>query len=153
MLSLNKSQFLISRDENINWKSHIDEMSSNIWNDVGVLNRLKNVLCEAIRIILYNSTLISFKYYWILICGNQCSRNVKLFLKKRYYQYSVSNYNANSVVPFKIYNLLKTIDDIEDISWNSNINMKMCFHLNSLKNTRAICIYWKTPKLFYFETK
>ncbi len=53
-------------NENLSWKPHCDKISNNISKSIGVLNRLKHFLPEKIRIMLYDSMIVSHMNYCIL---------------------------------------------------------------------------------------
>ncbi len=61
-------------NENLNWKSHCDKIANNISKVVGVINRLKHFLPETIRILLYNSKIVSLINYCILAWGYEYSK-------------------------------------------------------------------------------
>ncbi len=42
-------------NENLSWKSHVDKIANSILKTTGILNRLKHLLPQKIKIPLYNS--------------------------------------------------------------------------------------------------
>ncbi len=102
-------------NENLNWKSHCDKIANNISRAVGVLNRLKHFLPEPIRILLYNSMIVSHINYCILVWGGYEYLRIFKLQKKDIRIISISKYNAHSGPLFKHLNLLQ----IEDI-WRLN---------------------------------
>ena len=53
--------------QNMKWKSHIDSISSKIGKSIGVLNRLKHCLPTSIKVLIYNSLILSRINYRILL--------------------------------------------------------------------------------------
>ena len=64
--------------QNTIWKSHIDSISSKIGKSIGVLNRLKHCLPTSIKVLIYNSLILSRINYGILLWGYQSERIFKL---------------------------------------------------------------------------
>ena len=95
--------------QNMNWKSHIDSISSKIGKSIGVLNRLKHCLPISIKVFMYNSLILSRINYGILLWGYQCERILKL-QKKALRIISSKKYNAHTEPIFKSLNLLKVSD-------------------------------------------
>ncbi len=61
-------------NENLSWKNHCDKTSNNISKSVGVLNRLKYFIPKDIRIMLYNSMIVSHMNYCILAWSYKFNR-------------------------------------------------------------------------------
>ncbi len=97
-------------NENLSWKSHCDKISNSISKSLGILNALKHILLEEIKVMLYNSMIASHINYCILAWGYEFKRITKL-QKKAMRIISVSKYNAHTCPIFKRLKLLK----IEDI--------------------------------------
>ncbi len=53
-------------DFNLSWKSHYDKISYSISKSIGILNRLKRLLPQELKIMLYNSMIVSHINYCIL---------------------------------------------------------------------------------------
>ncbi len=52
-------QFLgLTLDSNLNWKKHSDNVTNTCSRIIGILNRLKHMLPQRIKIILYNALLL-----------------------------------------------------------------------------------------------
>ncbi len=64
-------------NENLSWKNHCDKISNNISKLVGVLNRMKYIIPKDIRIMLYNSMIVSHMNC-ILAWGYEFNRIAKL---------------------------------------------------------------------------
>ena len=70
-------------DENLSWQTHIDNLSGKISKNTGVMNRLKFFLPSTILLNLYNSFVLSYLNYCILIWGGATSKCNKLFLLQK----------------------------------------------------------------------
>jgi hypothetical protein len=68
----------LTLDENLNWKVHIDKISNKISKSIGILNKLKHFIPIKIKILIYNSLILSYLNYCILAWGYQCNRLIKL---------------------------------------------------------------------------
>ncbi len=65
-------------NENLSWKSHCDKISNSISKSIGILNRLKRLLPQELKIMLYNSMIVSHINYCILAWGYEHNRISKL---------------------------------------------------------------------------
>ena len=65
-------------NEQLNWKSHIDNLSVKCCRILGILNRLKRILPLNIKIILHNSLMLPHLNYGITLWGFKCERILKL---------------------------------------------------------------------------
>ncbi len=61
-------------NEHLSWKSHADKIANSISKTTGIMNRLKHLLLQKIKITLYNSMIVSHVNYCILEWGYECSR-------------------------------------------------------------------------------
>ena len=59
----------IMLDENLSWKSHIEMVGNKISKVTGILYRLKNVFPESVLFVLYNSLIVSYINYGLLLWG------------------------------------------------------------------------------------
>ena len=59
----------IMLDENLSWKSHIEMVGNKISKVTGILYRLKNVFPENVLFVLYNSLIVSYMNYGLLLWG------------------------------------------------------------------------------------
>ena len=59
----------ITLNQHMNWKTHISKLSNKISRTIGILNRLKYILPLHIKLIIYNSLILSHLYYGILAWG------------------------------------------------------------------------------------
>jgi hypothetical protein len=96
-------------NEHLNWKDHIDKISSKISKTMGILNKLKHFIPQKAKLHIYNSLILSHLNFGILAWGYQCDRIFKL-QKKVVRIICVSKYNAHSDPLFKSLNLLKVSD-------------------------------------------
>ena len=62
----------------MNWKRHTDYIASKISKSIGILNRLKHILPTEIKIMIYNSLILSHINYGILTWGYHSDRRYKL---------------------------------------------------------------------------
>ena len=56
-------------DENLTWKSHIEMVAKKISKVTGILYRLKNIFPENVLFVLYNSLIVSYINYGLLLWG------------------------------------------------------------------------------------
>ena len=59
----------IMLDENLSWKSHIEMVGNKISKVTGILYRLKNVFPGNVLFVLYNSLIVSYMNYGLLLYG------------------------------------------------------------------------------------
>ena len=52
----------ITLNQHMNWKTHISKLSNKISRTIGILNRLKYILPLHIKLIIYNSLILSHLY-------------------------------------------------------------------------------------------
>ena len=75
---VSNTKFLgIKIDQNLSWKSHINDVASKISRNIGIINRLKNFLPSHILLTLYNCFVLPYLTYSILTWGGsstQCNR-------------------------------------------------------------------------------
>ena len=74
-------------DTNLNWKRHTEK--------IGILNKLKHVLSQQIKTLLYNSLIVPHINYCIMVWGFQTNRIIKL-QKKALRIITLSNYNSHT---------------------------------------------------------
>ena len=98
-------------NENLNWGSHISHVSNKISRTIGILNKLKNILPENIKLVLYNSLILPHINYGILSWGYKYDRIFKL-QKKAVRIITLSKYNAHTEPLFKYLKVLKILDII-----------------------------------------
>ncbi len=102
-----KNNFLcLTLDENLNWKGRIDKISNKISKSIGILNKLKHFIPIKIKILIYNSLILSYLNYCILAQGYQCNRLIKLH-KKTVRIVSLSKFNQHTKPILKELKLLK----------------------------------------------
>ena len=99
--------------EHLSWKPHITHISNLITKTIGVLNRLENILPTSIKLMIYNSLILSRINYGILAWGYKSGRIFKL-QKNAVRLITLAKLNAHSEPIFKSLNLLK----VQDIFWN-----------------------------------
>ena len=96
-------------NENINWSTHVSHVSNKISRTIGILNKLKNILPENIKLVLYNSLILPHINYGILSWGFKHERILKL-QKKATRIITLSKYNAHTEPLFKYLKLIKVTD-------------------------------------------
>ena len=75
-------------NEHFSWKPHITHISYLITKTIGVLNRLKNILPTSIKLMIYNSLILSRINYGILAWGYNSERIFKHQKKRCSLNYS-----------------------------------------------------------------
>ncbi len=99
----------LTLNENLNWKDHINKISNKISSSIGILNKLKYFLPQHIKILIYNSLILSHLNFGIMTWGYQCERVIKL-QKRALRILSLSKYNAHTEPLFKKLKLLQVKD-------------------------------------------
>ena len=82
-------------DENLSCKSHIEMVGNKISKVTGILYRLKNVFPENVLFVLYNSLIVSYMNYGLLLWGIH-SHKLELLQKKALRLMTNSNYLAHT---------------------------------------------------------
>ena len=100
----------ITLDENLSWNNHIQKISNKISRNIGCLHRLKHFLPLHTLKLLYNSLILPYLQYGVLLWGFKSGRIFKL-QKKAVRAITRSKYNAHTDPIFQNLELLK----IEDI--------------------------------------
>ena len=95
-------------DKYMNWKSHTDYIASKLSQSIGILNRLKNIFPTRIKIMIYNSLMLSQINYVILMWSYHSDRLYKLQKVMRII--TLAPYNAHSEPLVKSLNILKISD-------------------------------------------
>ena len=99
----------ITINENLNWSSHINKISTKVSRAIGILCKLKHFFPISTLKILYSSLILSQFTYGILIWGFNVSKLLKL-QKKAIRNVSNSKYNSHTDPLFKSLGLLKLED-------------------------------------------
>ena len=104
---VNEFNFLgLTLDTRLDWKRHSNNTSNKISRTIGVLNKLKNVLPQHIKTIIYNTLILPHLNYCILCWGFKSNR-VFALQKKAVRIITCSKYNAHTEPLFKTVKLLK----------------------------------------------
>ena len=82
-------------DTNLNWKRHTEKISNACCKKIGILNRLKHMLSQQIKTLLYNSLIVPHINYCIMAWGFQTNRIIKL-QKKALRVITLSKYNSHA---------------------------------------------------------
>ena len=111
---VDKTKFLgVTIDDNLTWKTHIDNISKNISRGIGVINQIKHFVPEKVLYSLYCTLILPYINYAILAWGNTCKKYLdKIFIlqKKALRIISNSHYLCHSAPIFKKYQLLNVYD-------------------------------------------
>ena len=105
----------IMLDENLSWKSHIEMVDNKISKVTGILYRLKNVFPENVLFVLYNSLIVSYMNYVLLLRGIH-SHKLELLQKKALRLMTNSNYLANTTSLLIKHGLLNVPDKYTEIA-------------------------------------
>ena len=125
-------------DEHLNWHNHVAHISTKISRTIGILNKLKYLIPENIKIMLYNSLILSHINYGILAWGYNHERILKL-QKRAIRIITLSKYNAHTEPLFKSRKLLK-IHNIFQIQqykfYHKYVNNKLPSYFHSFQLQR-----------------
>ena len=102
----------LTMDTNLNWKRHSEKICNKCAKMIGILNRLKYVLPQGIKIMLYNSLILPHINYCIMAWGYKGSRLLKIQEKKAARIITLSGYSTHSEPLFKQLNMLKIADQL-----------------------------------------
>ena len=100
----------LTLDSNLNWKKHSDNITNKCSQIIGILNRLKQILPQNIKIMLYNALLLPHINYCLVTWGYQCKR-INILQKRAIRLITLSTYNCHTAPLFKKLKLL-TIKDM-----------------------------------------
>ncbi len=56
-------------NQQLNWKSHVDKISNTIFRNIGILNKLKNILPLNTKVLIYNFLILSHINYGLMGWG------------------------------------------------------------------------------------
>ena len=94
-------QFLgLTLDSNLNWKKHSNNVTNKCSRIIGILNRLKHMLPQRIKIMLYNALLLPHINYCLVTWGYQCHR-INILQKREIRFITLSRYNSHTAPLFK----------------------------------------------------
>ena len=96
-------------DSNLNWKKHPDNITNKCSQIIGILHRLKPILPQSIKIMLYNALLLPHINYCLVTWGNQCKR-INILQKRAIRLITLSKYNSHTAPLFKKLKLLTITD-------------------------------------------
>ncbi len=124
----------LTLDENLSWKSHINNISNRISKSMSILNKLKHFIPIKTKILIYNSLVLSHLNFGILAWGFQSARLTKL-QKKIIRILSCRKYIAHTEPIFKELKLLK-LEDILKLQelklYYKCKNDKLAYYLQNL---------------------
>ena len=105
--SVTKFNFLgIILDENLNWKSHVENIALKISRCNGLLNKLKNILPRYIMKTLCTSLILPHLIYGVILWGNNC-QYVSQLQKKSIRIVAYVKLNDHTKTILKSFSLLK----------------------------------------------
>lgn len=113
-------------DKYLNWNHHIDMISKKVSRSIGILNRLKRYLPQAVLLTLYNTLILPHFNYGILLWGWKSDGLARL-QKKAIRVITNSRYNEHTEPLFKKLNLLK----VTHISMLHDL--KFCYKLQNVQ--------------------
>ena len=96
-------------NEHLQWHDHTARISNKISRNIGIINRLKHFVPLNTRITLYNTMILSYIYYGILVWGHSSDR-IKILQKRAIRIINLSSYRAHTEPLFKKLKLLKVED-------------------------------------------
>ena len=96
--------------ESLSWRTHTDTVRNKVSKVVGILYRLKNIFPMYILQTLYNSLIVSYINYGLLLWGGVESHRVESLQKKAIRLITNSNYSAHTTPLFIELGLLKVQD-------------------------------------------
>ena len=105
IVKVNEFNFLgLTLDTKLDWKRHSNNTSNKISRTIEVLNKLKNVLPQHIKTIIYNTLILPHFNYCILCWWFKCNR-VFALQKKAIRIITCNKYNAHIEPLFKVADL------------------------------------------------
>ena len=127
---VNSFKFLgITIDNNLNWKTHINDIRRKCLSAIGILARLKNMLPAHAKLKIYHSLIACHLNYGILLWGHRLNdifplqkRAMRLILNRKY--------NAHADPLFKILKILR----LSDMYTWAKIKFYYKYHHKSLPN-------------------
>ena len=96
-------------DKHLSWKSHINMISQKVRKTIAIMGKLKNYVPYTTLLTLYNSLILSYLIYGIVVWGTQAEKLLKL-QKRAVRTISNAKYNAHTEPLFKCHNILKVTD-------------------------------------------
>ena len=96
-------------DSNLSWKAHTTHIVKKIARTNGIMSKLKNTLPQNILLLLYNSLILPYLNYGILVWGSCLQRLIKM-QKKSVRIIKKAKYNAHTEPIFKSLQILKVTD-------------------------------------------
>ena len=96
----------IMLNETLSWKRHIKMVGKNNSKVTGILYRLRNFFPENVLFTLYNSLIISYIYYGLLLWGIDCHK-IEILQKKALRFMTNSSYIAHTAPLFIQHGVLR----------------------------------------------
>ena len=125
-------------DTTLNWKNHTEKVANRCSKKIGVLNRLKYVLLLCIKSMLYNTLILPYITYVIMVWGYQGNRLNKI-PKKAILIITSNRYNSHTEPLFKQLNMLK----LEDLLKLQQLKFYFKFNEGSLPVYLPVYLFYK----------
>jgi exonuclease III len=136
-------------DENLNWKSHVDVVSSKISKTIGIMNRLRFFLPKNILITLYNSLVLPYLNYSILTWGGSSSCDKLLILQKRAVRIIFNAHYRDHTSPLFAELKLLHFNDL----YNLNLGKFMYRYINNLLPSCFSSCFTLTSDVHSYNTR
>ena len=92
-------------DKNLKWKSHINMVSKKVSKAVGIMARLRNFIPKSAMLHIYNSLVLSYLNYGLIVWSGQSKHLAKL-QKRAVRLVNNAKYNSHTSILFKNDNIL-----------------------------------------------
>ena len=99
----------LTMDSNLNWKKHSVNITNKCSQIIGILNRLKHILPQSIKIMLYTALILPHINYCLVTWGYQCKR-INILQKRAIRLIVLRKYNNHTAPLFKKLKLLTLKD-------------------------------------------
>ncbi len=145
-------------NEHLDWKVHGDHISNKISKSVGIINRLKHFIPLNVKLMLYNSLILSYLNYGILCWGYKCGDRLIKLQKKAVRVMTLSKYNAHTEPILKVLNILKISDilKLQELKfyykWVNN-SVPRYFHSMDLRTNKERCGYGTRGGYSWFRNR
>ena len=129
-------------DAKLNWDSHIHMLKTKIARNIGILNKVRNIINEETKLMLYSTLILPYINYCSSIWGNTYrSRINQLYVLQKKALRIVANVPklSHTTPLFLKYKCLK-LEDI--VKFNVNIVMYKAFHMQLPRNLQ--CLFFES---------
>ena len=70
-------------DSHLSWSNHVNNLATKILKNIGIMNRLNPFLPRNVLLTLYNSFILPYLNYSVIVWGGSISQYIKLFLLQK----------------------------------------------------------------------